>query len=101
MAKGMNRVADRFAARRAASRLQEWNPPGGAAQHAPHTVLISAGVESQYGHPHSQALQVYDQVAKYVFSTSMEGGVSLLTQPGAAELTTTLIRPVNPTANAA
>jgi beta-lactamase superfamily II metal-dependent hydrolase len=68
---------------------------------APHTVLISAGVESQYGHPHSQALQVYDQVSKYVFSTSMEGGVSLLTQPGATELSTTLIRPINPTANAA
>ena len=59
---------------------------------APHTVLISAGVDSQYGHPHPQALQVYSRVAKHVFSTNMEGGVSLLTQPGATELTTTLIR---------
>ena len=49
----------------------------------PHTVLISAGVDSQYGHPHPQALQVYSRVAKHVFSTNMEGGVSLLTQPGA------------------
>jgi beta-lactamase superfamily II metal-dependent hydrolase len=62
---------------------------------APHTVLISAGVNSQYGHPHSQALQVYGQVAKHVFSTHMEGGVSLLTQPGTTEITTTLISSVN------
>lgn len=57
----------------------------------PHTVLISAGVDSQYGHPHSSALQVYGRVAKYVFSTNMQGGVSLLTKPGLTELATTLI----------
>jgi beta-lactamase superfamily II metal-dependent hydrolase len=62
---------------------------------APHTVLISAGVDSQYGHPHPQAVRVYSQVAKHVFSTNMEGGVSLLTQPGATELTTTLITSLN------
>jgi beta-lactamase superfamily II metal-dependent hydrolase len=62
---------------------------------APHTVLISAGVDSQYGHPHPQAVRVYDKVAKHVFATNMEGGVSLLTQPGSTELTTTLIRSVN------
>lgn len=62
---------------------------------APHTVLISAGVDSQYGHPHPQALRVYASVAKHVFSTNMEGGVSLLTQPGATELTTTLITSIN------
>lgn len=58
---------------------------------APHTVLISAGVDSQYGHPDPQALRAYKKVAKYVFSTNMEGGVSLLTQPGDTELTTTLV----------
>jgi beta-lactamase superfamily II metal-dependent hydrolase len=58
---------------------------------APHTVLISAGVDSQYGHPHAGALSVYGRVARRVFSTNMEGGVSLLTQPGATEITTTLI----------
>jgi beta-lactamase superfamily II metal-dependent hydrolase len=68
---------------------------------APHTVLISAGVDSQYAHPHPQALRVYDQVAKHVFSTNMEGGVSLLTQPGPTELTTTLIRSINAPATAA
>jgi beta-lactamase superfamily II metal-dependent hydrolase len=62
---------------------------------APHTVLISAGVDSQYGHPHPQAVRVYGKVAKHVFATNMEGGVSLLTQPGPTELTTTLIRSVN------
>jgi len=68
---------------------------------APHTVLISAGVDSQYGHPHPQALRVYRQVAKQVFSTNMEGGVSLLTQPGATEIATTLIRPRSVQVNAA
>ncbi len=61
----------------------------------PHTVLISAGVDSQYGHPHPLARRVYEKVARHVFSTNDEGGVSLLTQPGAAEITTTLIRPRN------
>lgn len=67
----------------------------------PHTVLISAGVDSQYGHPHPQAMQVYSRVAKHVFSTNMEGGVSLLTQPGPTELTTALISSINASANAA
>lgn len=58
---------------------------------APHTVLISAGVDSQYSHPHPQALRVYSQIAKKVFSTNMQGGVSLLTQPGLTEITTTLV----------
>lgn len=59
---------------------------------APHTVLISAGVDSQYDHPSPQAVRVYKEVAKYVFSTNMEGGVTLCTQPGQTELTTTLMR---------
>jgi len=57
----------------------------------PHTILISAGVDSQYGHPDPAAVKVYNRVAKYVYSTNMQGGVSLLTKPGATELTTTLI----------
>jgi competence protein ComEC len=57
----------------------------------PHTVLISAGVDNQYGHPDPAAVKVYKGVAKQVFSTNMEGGVSLLTQPGTKELSTTLI----------
>jgi beta-lactamase superfamily II metal-dependent hydrolase len=69
--------------------------PAALLQIAPHTVLISAGVDSQYGHPHQAAVKVYSKVAKYVFSTNMQGGVSLLTQPGLTELTTTLVRSQN------
>lgn len=57
----------------------------------PHTVLISAGVNNQYGHPDPVAVKTYKRIAKYVYSTNMEGGVSLLTKPGASELMTTLI----------
>ncbi len=46
----------------------------------PNTVLISAGVHNQYGHPDPQAVKVYSRVAKHVYSTShVRGGVSLLT----------------------
>lgn len=57
----------------------------------PHTVLISAGVDSQYGHPDPAAVKAYQRVAKYVYCTNMQGGVSLLTKPDVSELTTTLI----------
>ena len=57
----------------------------------PHTVLISAGVDNQYGHPDAAAVRVYKRVARAVFSTSMNGGASLLTQAGKTELTTTPI----------
>jgi beta-lactamase superfamily II metal-dependent hydrolase len=66
--------------------------PASLLQIQPHTVLISAGVDSQHGHPHPEAVKVYSRVAKRVFSTNMEGGVSLLTQPQGTELTTMLIR---------
>jgi competence protein ComEC len=75
--------------------------PASLLNNAPHTVLISAGVDSQYSHPHPQAVRVYRKVAMHVFSTNMEGGVSLLTQPAAKELTTTLIRPRNVQADVA
>jgi beta-lactamase superfamily II metal-dependent hydrolase len=65
--------------------------PASLLQIAPHTVLISAGVDNQYGHPHPAAVKIYSKVAKHVFATNMQGGVSLLTQPGDTELTTTLI----------
>ena len=58
----------------------------------PHTVLISAGVDNQYGHPDAAALKVYRRVAKYVYSTNMQGGVSLLTRPGINGLSTVLIQ---------
>jgi beta-lactamase superfamily II metal-dependent hydrolase len=66
--------------------------PASLLEIAPHTILISAGVDNQYDHPSPQAVRVYKKVAKYVFSTNMEGGVSLITQPGETELTTTMLR---------
>jgi beta-lactamase superfamily II metal-dependent hydrolase len=36
----------------------------------PNTVLISAGVDNQYGHPDGAAVQVYSRVAKHVFATN-------------------------------
>jgi beta-lactamase superfamily II metal-dependent hydrolase len=57
----------------------------------PHTVLISAGVDNQYGHPGPEALKVYKRVAKYVHSTNEGNGASLYTHIGATELTTTSI----------
>ena len=66
--------------------------PASLLEIAPHTVLISAGVDNQFDHPSPQAVKVYKKVAKYIFSTNMEGGVSLLTGPGTTELTTTLVR---------
>lgn len=59
---------------------------------SPNTVLISAGVESQYGHPHPQALQVYGAVAQHVFATNVEGGVSLFTKKFGADFQTQLAR---------
>src|SRR5262245_52632268 len=67
----------------------------------PHTVLISAGVNSQYGHPHPQARRVYEHLARHVFSTNDEGGVSLLTEPGPTEITTTMLRPTRARASVA
>ena len=45
----------------------------------PDTVLISAGVDNQYGHPDAKAVKLYRRVARQVFQTNIEGGVSLLT----------------------
>ncbi len=46
----------------------------------PNTVLISAGVDNQYGHPDNQALAVYSRTAKHVHCTNVDGGVSLITK---------------------
>ncbi len=58
---------------------------------APNTILISAGVDNQYGHPDSQAVAVFNKVAKHVFSTHVNGGVSLITSLGANDFETKLI----------
>ncbi len=54
--------------------------PGMVLAVSPDTVLISAGVDNQYGHPDSQAIRVYSRVARQVFQTNTRGGVSWLTR---------------------
>lgn len=58
----------------------------------PDTILISAGVDNQYGHPDSQAVQAFQTIAKHVFSTNVEGGVSLFTKIGNGGFETQLFR---------
>jgi competence protein ComEC len=58
----------------------------------PNTVLISAGVDNAYGHPYGSAIKVYQQVAKHVFSTNVEGGVCLLTRRLGDDYETHLVR---------
>ena len=45
----------------------------------PHTVLISAGVGNQYGHPAPEATKLFVAYAQKYFSTSYGGGQSLKT----------------------
>ncbi len=59
---------------------------------SPDTVLISAGVDNQYGHPDWQAVNVYQNVAKHVHTTNVEGGVSLHTKRQGSEFLTRLVR---------
>lgn len=46
---------------------------------SPHTVLISAGVGNQYGHPDLEAVQIFDKHADKVFQTNCGQGQSLKT----------------------
>jgi len=56
----------------------------------PNTVLISAGVENQFGHPNSAAVNAYRAVAQHVFSTNAGGvGVNLLTRRDGTDFKTT------------
>jgi len=60
---------------------------------SPNTVLISAGVDNQYGHPDSQAAVAYSKVAKHVHSTAhVNSGESLYTFPIVDDFETKLIK---------
>lgn len=59
---------------------------------SPDTVLISAGVNNQYGHPDPHAVAAYQAVANHVYCTSAEGGVSLLTRRKDDGFETLLVR---------
>ena len=54
--------------------------PGMVLAVRPNTVLISAGVDNQYGHPDQKAMTLYLRVADHVFTTNVRAGVSLLTK---------------------
>ena len=58
---------------------------------SPNTVLISAGVDNQYGHPDSQAVKIYQKVARHVFQTNVHGGVSLHTKRSGDDFLTRLV----------
>ena len=62
--------------------------PGALLNISPDTVLISAGVDNQYGHPDSKAVRVYNAVARHVYSTHIRQGVSLCTATTTAGLET-------------
>jgi beta-lactamase superfamily II metal-dependent hydrolase len=55
----------------------------------PNTVLISAGVDSQFDHPRGAALLAYQKIAKHVWSTNAGGeGKNLLTQRSGSDFRT-------------
>ena len=65
--------------------------PGMILEVRPHTVVISAGVDNQYGHPDRKAVKLYLRVADRVFQTNSRNGISLLTNRRGRDL---LTRPV-------
>ncbi len=59
----------------------------------PNTVLISAGVDNQYGHPDSAALQVFGAVARHVFATNAtDDGTCLYTRRLGQDFDTRLVQ---------
>ena len=62
--------------------------PGMALAVRPNTVVISAGVDNQYGHPDPKAVTLYLRVADHVFKTNVRAGVSLLTKRLGSDLLT-------------
>lgn len=66
--------------------------PGMALAAMPNTVLISAGVDNQYGHPDKKAVQLYLRVADHVFRTNVHNGVSLLTRRNGSDFQTDRVR---------
>lgn len=54
----------------------------------PHTVLISAGVNNQYGHPDSEAMNLFRVHAQKYFTTNSGGGQSLKTVADRADINT-------------
>ena len=56
---------------------------------SPNTVLVSAGVESQYDHPHGVSISAYQTVAQHVWATNAGGvGRNLLTRRNGSDFET-------------
>lgn len=66
--------------------------PGMVLAVMPNTVLISAGVENQYGHPDRKTVGLYLRVAKRVFRTNVRDGISLLTRQYGSDFQTDRVR---------
>lgn len=63
-------------------------------EHAsPHTVLISAGVNNQYGHPDKEAHTLYSAIATNVYQTNYGAGQSLKTVAASDGIKTFLFQP--------
>ncbi len=58
----------------------------------PNTVLISAGIDSEYGHPDGVAVKAYQAVAKHVLSTNSSDGTCLLTRRSGLDFQTLPVR---------
>jgi len=58
----------------------------------PNTVLISAGVDSPYGHPDAAAVTAYQRVARHVYSTHSSDGTCLFTRRLGSDFETHLVR---------
>ena len=59
----------------------------------PHTVLISAGVENQYGHPDAEATKLFAEYASKHFATCWGDGQSLKTVVDASDVNTYKFNP--------
>ncbi len=46
----------------------------------PDTVLISAGVDNRYGHPDTEAVNIFSSVTKKIYPTNYDKGQSILTE---------------------
>lgn len=59
----------------------------------PHTVLVSAGFQNQYGHPDKEATNLFDTYATNWYSTSAAGGTSMVTHVTATDVKTYKFEP--------
>jgi beta-lactamase superfamily II metal-dependent hydrolase len=54
----------------------------------PHTILVSAGVDNQYGHPHPSARKLFKQQSTHWYMTNSGEGQSLRTVSDGKDIAT-------------